>query len=136
MKWYDKEIEIRYADTDRMGVIHHGVYPLYCEVGRTWYCEAVGIPYARMEREGVYLMVADMQCRFKAPATYGDRIYIRTAISRLNKRLIIFAYEIWNRDNELLLFTGSSKLVVANNSYRVVTMPPWIYEKLVEGMKI
>jgi len=136
MRWYNKEIEIRYADTDRMGVIHHGVYPLYCEVGRTWYCEAVGIPYAQMEQSGIYLMVADMQCRFKAPATYGDSIYIKTAISTLKKRVVVFVYEIWNRNTQTLLFTGSSKLVVANNHYSVVSMPLWIYEKLAEGMKI
>ncbi len=133
MKWRQKELEIRYADTDRMGVIHHGVYPLYCEVGRTWYCEASGIPYAEMEKEGMYMMVADMQCRFKAPATYGDKLTVSTAISTLSRRLIIFDYEIHKEGLSSPVFTAQTKMVVADRNYRTVSMPRHIFDILQAG---
>jgi acyl-CoA thioester hydrolase len=111
MRWFEKEIEIRYADTDQMGVVHHSVYPLYCEIGRTHVCEVLGLPYHQMEARDVFLMVADMYCRYKEPARYGESITVRTAISKLTRRLISFDYEITGRERRLL-FTGNSRHIV------------------------
>lgn len=114
--WHETPVEIRYADTDQMGVVHHGVYPIYCELGRTDYLKHYGMPYPEMEAAGIYLMVAEMTCRFKAPARYGDVIAVRTCIQKLRPRVLIFGYEIINQCSEQLLYTGTSTHVFSDET--------------------
>ena len=130
MKWYETDLEIRYADTDQMGVVHHGVYPIYCEISRTHICAELGLPYHRMEAAGYWMMVVDMYCRYKAPARYGDPIYARGAVARLTKKLIEFHYEIRQRGTEKLLYTGYSKHLVTDRQARPTSMPAEFLEIL------
>lgn len=123
MRWFDKDLEIRYGDTDAMGVVHHSVYALYCEIGRTWLCEAIHRPYHEMEEEGIYFMVADMYGRFKAPVRYGMKVYVRSRISRLKKRLLVFDYEIRERGSEELLYTGYTKHIITRRTDGPMSLP-------------
>ena len=127
MKWYEKDLEIRYADTDQMGLVHHGVYVLFCEVGRIDVLDRAGFKYHKLEERGFFLVVGDLYCRYKAPARYGDSIYIRSAITNLRKCVIEFEYEIRNRDTNALLFTGTTKLVATNAEKKITNLPEDIY---------
>lgn len=123
-RWFQKDIEIRYADTDQMGVVHHAVHPVYCELGRTQLIADAGLPYHQMEAEsGIYLMVVDMTCRYRKPLRYGDAIYVKTAISRLKNKLMTFQYEIRNRTDEALLFTGSTTHLFSKGTGSTVILP-------------
>ncbi len=135
MLWFDRDIEIRYAETDQMGIVHHAVYPIYCELSRTHVCERLGLPYHKMEKEGYFLMVADMYCRYKAPARYGERIYVRCAVSKLNRRLIEFQYEVRRREDDSLLYTGSTRHVVTRGTDRPTSLPDSILKVLSKGFK-
>ena len=134
MQWFEREIEVRYADTDQMGVVHHAVYPLYCEIGRTYVCEALGFPYHQMEARDVFLMVADMYCRYKAPARYGQPLVVRTAIDSLTKRLVSFQYEIREKASQALLFTGNSRHVVTFRTEGPRSLPEDLLEILRRGV--
>jgi len=133
MIWFDRDVEIRYADTDQMGVVHHAVYPLFCEMGRTHICESLGLPYHELEQAGYLLMVADMYSRFKAPARYGDRIYVRTALSLLRKRMMAFDYEVRKRDGDELLYTGNTRLIVTDRHYAIASLPQRYYDIMAKG---
>ena len=136
MRWFARDLEIRYSDTDQMGIVHNGTYPIYCEIGRTDLCARAGIPYHLMEREGYFLMVAELTCRYKAPILYGDQVYVNTAISRLQRRFIAFDYEIRDREQDRLLFTGSSKHIVTGRERSRVSLPdPWFqfFERARDG---
>lgn len=135
MKWIEKDLEIRYADTDMMGVIHHSVYPLYAELARLELCVAIGLPYHEMESRGYFLMVGDMNFRFLAPATLGDPIYIKTRLSKLHKRLMIFEYEIRRRDNEQLICTGNTKHIVTRRLDGPGSMPEDMYALFLKGFE-
>ncbi len=128
MKWCDKTLEIRYADTDQMGIVHNGVYPIYCEIGRTHLCSQVGIPYHLMERAGFFLMVAELVCRYRAPIRYGDQVYVRTGISRLKRGYLAFDYEIRDLEHQTLLFTGSTKHIVTKGMQGRTVMPEDWYQ--------
>ena len=130
MKWFEKDIEIRYADTDQMGVVHHAVYPLYCEMARIHVCAALGMPYHELEQCGIYMMLADLYCRYKAPARMGDRLIVRAAVSRLKKRMIEFQYEIMNQDSGRLLFTGHTRLIISNKTQGAMSLPEPYFGKL------
>lgn len=124
LRWYEKDIEIRYADTDQMGVVHHAVHPVYCELGRTQLIADAGLPYHQLEANtGIYLMVVDMNCRYRAPARYGDNVYVKTAISRLKNKLMTFVYEIRNRDSQALLFTGSTTHLFSKGTGSTQALP-------------
>ncbi len=135
MIWFDRDVEIRYADTDQMGVVHHCVYPLYCEIGRTHICEALGLPYHELERDGYLMMVADMYCRFRAPARYGDRIYVRSGLTMLRKRMMSFDYEIRKREDDELLFTGNSRHIVTDKNYAIVSLPDRYLNVMAKGLE-
>lgn len=135
MIWFDRDIEIRYAETDQMGIVHHGVYPIYCELSRTHVCHQLGLPYHLLEQEGFFLMVADMYCRYKAPARYGESIYVRGAISKLKRRLIEFQYEVRRREGDKLLFTGSTRHVVTRGTGGPTSLPDHFLKQLSKGMQ-
>ena len=117
-----------------MGVVHHGVYPLYCEISRTHVCECLGLPYHELEKEGIYLMVVEMTCRYRAPARYGDRIFARGAIHRLTKRLLSFRYEIRNHSSNALLYTGTSTHLVSRGTEGTISLPAGHFAKLQQGV--
>jgi acyl-CoA thioester hydrolase len=79
--WNDAEIRVRYAETDQMGVVYYANYLVWFEVGRSEYCRRRGVDYRRLEKESQYfLAVAEVECRFHAPARYDDLLLIRTRI--------------------------------------------------------
>lgn len=135
MIWFSKDLEIRYADTDQMGVVHHAVHPIYCELSRLHICEALSIPYHEMEAAGYYLMVNKMSFRYVAPIRFGERVYIRGAIERLNKRLIDFVYEIRNHDGDKLLCKCNTTHMVTQRTEGPISLPPEFLARLSKGVE-
>ncbi|PIE91162.1 MAG: hypothetical protein CR997_02380 [Acidobacteria bacterium] len=130
--WHTCPLQIRYADTDQMGVVHHSVYAAYCEIGRTELCRAYGVPYHEMERDGIYMMVAELSGRFLQAIRYGDAISIRTAIGKLRKRLIVFQYEIFNQSSGQVVYTGFSKHLFSRDRNKACSIPEKYYALLLE----
>ena len=97
-EWTTSTLRVRYAETDQMGVVYYANYLVWFEIGRTDFCQQHGFAYRDMEQEdGLYIMVAEARCRYKAPARYDDEILIRTRVTGMRKRVLIFGYEIYRR---------------------------------------
>ena len=96
---HDIELRVRYGETDRMGVVYHAEYLVWCEMGRTEYIRSLGMSYAEMERRGVPLAVAEATIRYHAPARYDDRIRVSTTLARLGSRGLTFDYVIAHADS-------------------------------------
>ena len=105
----DTEIEVRYYETDQMGVVHHSNYIRYFEVARTLSMKKVGIPYDEMERKGVAMPIVSVSCDYKRPALFGDTILVTTILDQLPTVKIYYRYEIHNQKGELLA-TGTTVL--------------------------
>jgi acyl-CoA thioester hydrolase len=103
------EVEVRYAETDQMGVVHHAAYVVWFELARTRLCVATGHPYHEIEAAGHWLVVSAVEVRYRRAARYGDRVAVTCWIERLATRLMRFAYEV-RRDGELLA-TGATEHV-------------------------
>ena len=88
-------IRVRYAETDQMGVAHHGEYFAWFEVGRTDLLRAQGLTYRELEESGIRLPVVEAQARFLRPARYDDLLEIRTRLAGLSGARVSFAYEVW-----------------------------------------
>jgi acyl-CoA thioester hydrolase len=124
-----KDIEVRYAETDQMGVVYHANYLVWMELGRTQLIKDLGFNYADMEKDGIISPVIDIQASYKKPLRYGDTATIKTWVEEYDGFRSMYKYEIFNGDGELAL-TGSSKHVcVKRDNFRPIslkrTYPNW-----------
>ena len=97
----EMDIEVRYAETDQMGVVHHANYVVWFELARTRLCSLSGFHYADVERLGYLLMVTGVEVRYHRPARYGDVVRIACWCERLASRGLRFAYEVRNGESKL-----------------------------------
>jgi acyl-CoA thioester hydrolase len=104
---YETEIEVRYAETDQMGVVHHANYVVWFEVARTRLCALSGFHYADVEKLGYFLMVTGVQLSYRKPARYGDTVRIVCWVDHLGSRGKRFAYEVHKGDD--LLVSGATE---------------------------
>lgn len=103
------EVEVRYAETDQMGVVHHANYLIWFELARTNLCTRSGFHYREIEKLGYLLMVTVANVRYRKGARYGDRIQVVAWLDRLASRGLRFAYRV-HRGEELLA-TGTTEHV-------------------------
>ena len=102
MNTHQTEIKVRYGETDQMGVVYHGNYAQYLEIGRLEWLEAIGIYYIEMEANEVMLPVVSMTLKFTKSAIYGDILTVSTTLLKRPTASIEFAYELHNSSGELL----------------------------------
>jgi acyl-CoA thioester hydrolase len=95
------DVEVRYAETDQMGVVHHANYIVWFELARTRLCEHSGFHYADIERLGYLLMVTGVEARYHRPARYGDVVRVTCWCERMASRGLRFAYEVRKGDERL-----------------------------------
>ena len=98
-------VRVRYAETDRMGVVYYANYFVWFEIGRTDWLRETGQSYREMEIAGVQLPVIEAHCEYRRPAKYDDDLEIRTRATLLTPVRIRFDYEIV-RGNDDTLVTG------------------------------
>jgi acyl-CoA thioester hydrolase len=120
---HEIQFRVRYGETDRMGVVYHAEYLVWCEMGRTEYIRSRGMSYAEMERRGVPLVVARAGIRYHAPARYDDMIRVSTVLSELGSRGLTFEYLITNADSGQRLASASTTLVALDATGKAVTIP-------------
>jgi acyl-CoA thioester hydrolase len=124
LEFIESAINVRYAETDQMGIVYYANYLVWFEVGRVAWCRAKGFNYRDMEREtDRMLMVAEASCRYKAPACFDDDVIVRTALSSASAVVIRFVYEIQNKYNRQLLAAGATAHVVADRNLRPARLP-------------
>jgi acyl-CoA thioester hydrolase len=119
----ETRFRVRYAETDKMGVVYYANYFVWMEIGRTDYCKSVGFSYREMEKDHANMAVADASCRYIAPARYDDEILVRTTIDRLNRRLISFDYEILNSETGEKLAEGKTLHITVDKEGRKCMIP-------------
>lgn len=84
------ELRVRYPETDQMGVVYHAHYLVWCDVGRTELIRRLGRSYAELEREGIFLAVADAGLRYHAPARYDDLVRVESWVEEVRSRTVTF----------------------------------------------
>jgi acyl-CoA thioester hydrolase len=130
-RWHEALLRVRYAETDKMGVVYHANYLIWFEIGRTEFCRARGFSYRDMEEnEDAFLVVVESYCRYKAPAYYDDVLRVRTHITELRRRSLRFGYEIVRESDGTVIAEGETGHVVTDANGRVRSMPPGFAERL------
>jgi acyl-CoA thioester hydrolase len=108
------EIRVRYAETDAMGIVHHAVYPVWMELGRSELLRQLGQSYSEWEVAGIRMTVNEIRVKYRAPARYDEIVRVHTRLLEGGRRRIVFAYRI-ERDGSLLAEAESVHLVCGSD---------------------
>lgn len=125
MKDYaEATIRVRYAETDQMGVVYHGNYFTWFEVGRVELCRQRGFEYKAMEKEDdSFIVVAEAYCRYKRPAKFDELLTIRTRVVAAQRRMIRFGYEVVHQGSNEVIATGETNHVICDRLGRPRSLP-------------
>ena len=123
MKKSSTKTRVRYSETDQMGVVYHGNYAQFFEIGRTEWLRSLGVTYKDMEMNGIILPVVSLNLIFIKSALYDDILTIHTYLKKEPMVKIEFNYEIKNQLDELIC-TGSSVLAFMNSKNMKPTRCP------------
>ena len=130
MDWYETEIRVRYAETDAMGIVHHGNYLTWFEVARSEFCRSRGFSYKQTEDDGgALLVVAETYIRYKSAAFYDDLLTIRLKIGEMRSRSLTFIYQIYRPSDDTLIAEGETLHLVTDRDRKVRQLPE-IYRTL------
>jgi len=115
------QFRVRYAETDRMGLLHHANYFVYFEMGRTELLRKRGVSYREVEDAGHFLVIVDIGCKFKRPAFYDDELTLRTTVARVTHVKIVHHYQLSR--GGVLLAEGHSTLACVDKEGKPQALP-------------
>jgi len=130
LKKSSTKTRVRYSETDQMGVVYHGNYAQYFELGRTEWLRNLGIIYKDMENIGIMLPVISLTCNFKKSALYDDVLTITTFLVKKPMVKIDFNYEIVNEQNEMICTGKSTLAFIDMKTEKPIKCPDYLLEKL------
>ena len=130
MKFDEIQIRVRYGETDQMGVVYHGNYALYLEMGRIEWLRKFGISYKDMEDDGVMLPVVSLSLNYKKSAGYDDVINVKTQLKNMPSAKIEFEYEITNENGEILTTATTVLVFIDAQTKRPIRAPKYIIDAI------
>ncbi|MBC3759750.1 acyl-CoA thioesterase [Hyunsoonleella sp. SJ7] len=128
MKFDEIQIRVRYGETDQMGVVYHGNYALYLEMGRIEWLRKFGISYKKMEEDGIMLPVISLNINYKKSAGYDDLIKVKTQLKKTPTAKIEFEYEITDENGEILTTAETTLVFIDMKTNRPVRAPQYILD--------
>ncbi|WP_440895528.1 acyl-CoA thioesterase [Amphibacillus sp. Q70] len=129
MKKVTTDIQVRYQETDQMGVVYHANYLVWFEIGRTAFIEALGLSYAEMEKEGVVSPVTHVEIDYKHPIHYGEPAFVETWIDHYDGLRTTYGYQVTNERGKVAVTGKTDHVVVNKESFRPISVrrkfPDW-----------
>ncbi len=124
------DIRVRYAETDKMGVVYYSNYFIWFEIGRCELLRTIGRSYRQMEAEGIGLPVIEAHCEYRSPARYDDELQVRTTGRLLSPARVEFEYEICRPCDGTINATGRTVHAAIDTNGRPCRLPDYIRELL------
>jgi acyl-CoA thioester hydrolase len=121
---------VRYGETDQMGVVYHGNYAQFLEMGRVEWLRSLGISYRDMEENGIMLPVVLLSVKYIKPALYDDVLTIKTILKKKPSVRIEFEYTITNEKEEIIAEANTTLAFMDINRKRPIKCPEYILNKL------
>lgn len=121
------EVVPRYAETDQAGVVHHSVYPVWFEMGRTELLRANGMAYTALEAAGVFFVIAEIHVKHRRPAYYDDKLELETVCSKVTAGSIEHRYRLTRPADSTLLAEATTILACVNSEGRVRRVPKFMH---------
>jgi len=117
----------RYAETDKGGVVHHGVHPLWFEMGRTELLRANGLAYKDIEKAGVFFVVARLSIKYRRPALYDEKLRLETTCSAVTASKVEHTYKLTRCSDGVVLAEGTTVLACVNADGKIRRIPKFMY---------
>ena len=117
----------RYSETDQAGVVHHSIYPVWFEMGRTELLRVNGLAYKDLEQAGVFFVVAELHIKYRQPARYDEKVQLETRCSNVTASKIEHTYKLSRCCDSAILAEGSSLLVCIDEKGKIRRMPEFMY---------
>ena len=127
-------VNVRYAETDKMGIVHHSVYPIWYELARTDLSKLAGFPYSKMEQEGLMTPLIELNCKYYNPAYYDDELVVTATVSKLTPARVVFYYEVFRKDQDKPINTGYTVHAIVNKEMKPVNTKK-LFPKIYEAME-
>ncbi len=121
----ETQIRVRYAETDRMGLLHHANYLVFFEQARTDLLRGLGTNYRDLEDQGYYLVITKVEVKYRRPAHYDDLLTIRTTVTKTSPVRLEHEYEVFGPAGDLCC-TGATTLACVNGDGKIQPMPEWL----------
>ena len=119
-------IRVRYNEVDRQNAVHHSRYAVYFEIGRTELLRLNGHDYKTLEDRGIWLVVARLECRFKAPARYDDDLVLTTKLGQADRVRLEHRYELLRLADQRVIVLGSTVLVHVDQQGKLQPLPAFL----------
>ena len=120
----ETRLRVRYAETDKMGVVYHANFVVWLEIGRVELLRQLGFEYSQMEQQdNCHIPVVDLRVRYKAPAQYDDEIVVRTELKNVRASLLHFTYEVFRQADRALLATGETMHIIVDHNFERRPLP-------------
>ena len=123
---------VRYGETDQMGIVYHGNYLQYLEMGRVEWLRELGISYKTMEENGIILPVISAQLKFLKSAGYDDQITVLTRIKKMPQVKIEFDYEIQAENGDILVEANTVLAFMRKGAKKPIACPDFLLNKIRE----
>jgi acyl-CoA thioester hydrolase len=121
------QIVPRYQETDQAGVVHHTVYPVWFEMGRTELLRANGLAYSSLEKAGVFFVVTELTAKYRRPALYDETLDLTTACTRITSARVEHTYTLKRPSTGIILCEGTSVLACVDAQGKPRRMPEFMY---------
>ncbi|MFH1616239.1 MAG: acyl-CoA thioesterase [Planctomycetota bacterium] len=117
----------RYSETDQAGVVHHSVYPVYFEMGRTELLRENGLAYKELEKAGVYFVVAELHLKYRQPAMYDETLELTTSCTKVTAAKVVHEYQLRRAETGEILTEGYSALACVDAKGNIRKIPEFMY---------
>lgn len=132
MNFSSISFRVRYGETDQMGIVYHGNYLQYLEMGRVEWLRELGISYKSLEEKGIILPVISVRLKYLKSAAYDDLITVRTHLKKPPQVKIEFDYEILADNGDILVEANTVLAFMKRDSNRPMACPEFILTKIRE----
>lgn len=121
------KVRPRYCETDQAGVVHHTVYPVWFEMGRTELLRENGFAYSDLEKAGIYFVVANLTVTYHRPALYDEILDLITECTKITSARVEHSYTLKRPATGIILVSGTSILACVDKNGKPKRMPDFMY---------
>lgn len=131
MKHHETRFSVRFNEADSYGIVWHGRYIDYFELGRLDLCSRFGITPDDLKEAGLFAPVVEMKCRLRASARYPDHLVVGTTVVPTEKAMLTFSYRIQREaDSQLLAEGETSHVLLTLEGKMLYEVPPDLKQKI------
>lgn len=113
---------VRYAETDKMGIVHHSNYYIWFEMARSEFIKKIGISYSKLEEKNIMMPLVETHCKYYEGAKYDDKIRIETNVEELTPVKVIFTYNVIREEDNKLLSRGKTIQAFVNQNFKIINL--------------